>query len=62
MPQRAYRPARRCPHGGSPGMPRDGTSRDKPTYPCGACEHRRAPTDGNRRYYPAAVKAQAVGM
>ena len=61
MPQRAYRSARRGPHGGGPELPRDRTSRGKPTYPCGDCKHR-YPPDGNRHYFPEAVKAQAVGM
>ena len=43
MPQRAYRHDLRCPHCGSNGMPKYGTSRGKQTYRCGDCKHRYTP-------------------
>ena len=61
MPQRAYRHDLRCPHCGSNGMPKYGTSRGKQTYRCGDGKHRYTP-DGNRHYYSAAVNGQAVSM
>ena len=61
MSQRAYRHALRCPHCGSNWMPKYGTSRGKQTYRCGDCKHRYTP-EGNRHYYPDAVKDQAVAM
>lgn len=61
MSQRAYRHDLRCPHCGSNWMPKYGTSRGKQTYRCGDCKHRYTP-EGNRHYFPEAVKDQAVAM
>ena len=61
MPQRAYRRDLRCPHCGSNGMPKYGTSRGKQTYRCGDCKRRYTP-EGNLHYYSEAVKSEAVSM
>ena len=52
MPQRTYRHDLRCPHYGSHGMPRYGTSRGKHPYT----------PDSNSHYYPEAVKSRAASM
>ena len=61
MSARVYRDDLRCPHCGSNHTPKDGHSRGKQTYRCGQCHYRFTP-DGNRHYYPEAVKTQAVTM
>ena len=58
---RVYRHDLRCPHCGSNRMPKDGHSRGKQTYQCGDCHYRHTP-EGNRHYYSAAVKEQAIAM
>ena len=58
---RAYRHDFRCPHCGSNWTPKDGRSRGKQTYRCRECHYRFTP-EGNRHYYSAAVKSQALDM
>ena len=58
---RVYRHDLRCPHCGSNWTPKDGHSRGKQTYRCRDCQHRFTP-EGNRHYFPEAVKRQALDM
>ncbi len=58
---RAYHHSQRCPHCASNWTPKDGRSRGKQTYRCGDCHHRFTP-DGNRHYFPEAIKRQAIDM
>jgi len=58
---RVYRHDLRCPHCGSNWCPKDGHSRGKQTFRCGDCRYRFTP-EGNRHYYPAAVKEQAIDL
>ena len=58
---RIYRHDLRRPHCGSNRTPKDGHSRGKQTCRCRDCHHRFTP-EGNRRYFPEAVKRQALDM
>ena len=58
---RTYRHDLRCPHCGSNWTPKDGRSRGKQTYRCRDCHYRFTP-EGNRHYYSATVKSQALDM
>ena len=61
MSARVYRDDLRCPHYDSNRTSKDGHSHDKQTYRCGQCRYRFT-SDGNRHYYPEAIKIQAVTM
>ena len=58
---RVYRHDVRCPDCGSKWTPKDGHSRGEQTYRCRDCQHRFTP-EGNRHYFPEAVKRQALDM
>ena len=50
-----------CPRCGSNRLPKACLSRGKQTYRCCECLHRFIP-EGNRNYYPEAIKRQAIAM
>ena len=58
---RVYRHDIRCRRCGSNWLPKARPSRGKQTYHCGECLHRFTP-EGNRIYYPEAIKRQAMAI